>query len=408
MPQMQCVRANSTAYQDVYIWRDGEATLEANPERRPRRNLRVEEFATLTVADSLTGTDRGLSGDLVPFDAVRFVRTVAERVPGAALALGIATGGIPCRDARPRDLNLRDAVVGDRLPFQSFAGWRAAQNLARRARLKGMGVKLFGKGHAFNATGVAAGGDEPIDALRLLRAAAPNGGGRVVGKEKILRAFAAQAGIASHEEAARWNATTVAAMKAHALLAAARVAFAEAGDDPAKRRAAGVEAKRVAARLRQMEKAAEASGDVRGGTRSRERRRERRRERHGHRRFRTSSRRRGLLQMDFEVMAIAEAEQMNRERAAMKERSDARRAEMTRARSTPSRTRDPSLALARSIGPPATPSTRSSRTRRGAATCTSRFPRARCRGRDATRPGSSGTRSIVDSVASRFCAGPRC
>ena len=102
MPQMQCVRANSTAYQDVYIWRDGEATLEANPERRPRRNLRVEEFATLTVADSLTGTDRGLSGDLVPFDAVRFVRTVAERVPGAALALGIATGGIPCRDARPR------------------------------------------------------------------------------------------------------------------------------------------------------------------------------------------------------------------------------------------------------------------------------------------------------------------
>ena len=169
------------------------------------------------------------------------MRTVAERVPGAALALGIATGGIPCRDARPRDLNLRDAVVGDRLPFQSFAGWRAAQNLARRARLKGMGVKLFGKGHAFNATGVAAGGDEPIDALRLLRAAGGSKGGRV-GKEKILRAFAAQAGIASHEDAARWNATTVAAMKAHALLAAARVAFAEAGDDPAKRRAAGVEA----------------------------------------------------------------------------------------------------------------------------------------------------------------------
>jgi hypothetical protein len=45
MPQMQCVRANSTAYQDVYIWRDGEATLEANPEappeaKPPRRGVR--------------------------------------------------------------------------------------------------------------------------------------------------------------------------------------------------------------------------------------------------------------------------------------------------------------------------------------------------------------------------------
>jgi hypothetical protein len=157
-----------------------------------------------------------------------------------------------------------------------------------------------------------------------LRAARPP---KLAGKEKILRAFAAQAGIASHEDAARWNATTVAAMKAHALLAAARVAFAEAGDDPAKRRAAGVEAKRVAARLRQMEKAAEASETLEAVREAAKAAANAAANATGTDVSDTSSRRRGLLQMDFEVMAIAEAEQMNRERAAMKERSDARRAE---------------------------------------------------------------------------------
>ena len=145
MPQMACVRTNSTAYQDYYIWRDGQATLEENDARTPPRSLHVDAWSRLTVA----GTD-GV-GDLVPFDPVGFVRSAALRLPGAILSLGVATGGVPCareKIAPPRKTNPAGGLA---FPFQSAFAWHQRQRAMMHQRLRGAKVMMFG-----NVTGAAA------------------------------------------------------------------------------------------------------------------------------------------------------------------------------------------------------------------------------------------------------------
>ena len=145
MPQMACVRTNSTAYQDYYIWRDGQAALEENDARTPPRSLHVDAWSRLTVA----GPD-GV-GDLVPFDPVGFVRSAALRLPGAILSLGVATGGVPCareKTAPPRKTN---PAAGLAFPFQSAFAWHQRQRAMMHQRLRGAKVMMFG-----NVTGAAA------------------------------------------------------------------------------------------------------------------------------------------------------------------------------------------------------------------------------------------------------------
>lgn len=142
MPQMACVRFNSTAYQDQYVWRDGRAALEENDARAPPRSLHVDDWSRLTVATS-DGT-----GDLVPFDPVGFVRSAALRVPGAILSLGVATGGVPCAREKISPPRKKNPAAGLAFPFQSAYAWHQRQRAMMHQRLRGAKVKMFG-----NATG---------------------------------------------------------------------------------------------------------------------------------------------------------------------------------------------------------------------------------------------------------------
>ena len=145
MPQMACVRFNSTAYQDQYVWRDGRAALEENDARAPPRSLHVDDWSRLTVA-----TSDGV-GDLVPFDPVGFVRSAALRVPGAILSLGVATGGVPCTREKIAPPRKKTPAAGLAFPFQSAYAWHQRQRAMMHQRLRGAKVKMFGNATADEA-----------------------------------------------------------------------------------------------------------------------------------------------------------------------------------------------------------------------------------------------------------------
>ena len=111
LPQMACVFKNASAYHDGFLWDDydgdestGDTSGDDNSRAKapkpplPKQSLSLSEFQFATANDAL-----------VPFDPVLFVRTAASRLPGAVLAPGVATGGLPCA-----------GVEGKSFPFNTF------------------------------------------------------------------------------------------------------------------------------------------------------------------------------------------------------------------------------------------------------------------------------------------------
>ena len=163
LPQMACVFKNASAYQDAFLWDDydyGDVFNASDPETR------APGPTTPPKSCSLRRYREGIAADaLVPFDPVGFVRTAAMRLPGAILAPGVADGGVPCAGVHPalgsdadiawsyeQQLALSGSNVSAEVAAMADKGvdggfrldnWRRVTRFARRDALRDADVKVF-------------------------------------------------------------------------------------------------------------------------------------------------------------------------------------------------------------------------------------------------------------------------
>ena len=158
LPQMACVYKNSSAYSDSYLWgdywdySDSNSTGRAPSPSIPKQSMSLDAFSKAKEQDAL-----------VPFDPVGFVRTASTRLPGAILSPGVASGGIPCASVQTVSdsdadtawsyaaevsknggdaaaTKLADAAVDGGFRFDN---WRRVQKYMKRDKLKELEVKVF-------------------------------------------------------------------------------------------------------------------------------------------------------------------------------------------------------------------------------------------------------------------------
>ena len=168
LPQMACVFANASAYHDAFLWDDyhygddarddGESstslTARAPRPRPPPASCSLRQYTEALAADAL-----------VPFDPVGFARTAATRLPGAVLAPGVATGGVPCAGVHAEEGSDADvawnyeqmlaasggnvsaevAAMADKGVDGGFRldNWRRVSKFARRDAIRNEDVKVF-------------------------------------------------------------------------------------------------------------------------------------------------------------------------------------------------------------------------------------------------------------------------
>ena len=163
LPQMACVFKNASAYQDLFLWDDydyGDVFNASDPETR------APGPTTPPKSCSLRRYREGIANDaLVPFDPVGFVRTAATRLPGAILAPGVADGGVPCAGVRPAlgsdadiawsyeqqlaisggNVSAEVAAMADKGVDGGFRldNWLRVTRFARRDALRDADVKVF-------------------------------------------------------------------------------------------------------------------------------------------------------------------------------------------------------------------------------------------------------------------------
>ena len=162
LPRMACVFKNASAYHDAYLWddydydgrEDDSNTTRAPGPRPPPASCSLRQYQEALAADAL-----------VPFDPVGFVRTAATRLPGAVLAPGVASGGVPCAGVRVAEGSDADvawsyeqalAASGGNVSAEASAmadkgvdggfrldNWRRVSKFARRDAIRDEEVKVF-------------------------------------------------------------------------------------------------------------------------------------------------------------------------------------------------------------------------------------------------------------------------
>ena len=162
LPRMACVFKNASAYHDAYLWddydydgrEDDSNTTRAPGPRPPPASCSLRQYEEALAADAL-----------VPFDPVGFVRTAATRLPGAVLAPGVASGGVPCAGVRVAEGSDADvawsyeqalaanggnvsaevAAMADKGVDGGFRldNWRRVSRFMRRDAIRAKDVKVF-------------------------------------------------------------------------------------------------------------------------------------------------------------------------------------------------------------------------------------------------------------------------
>lgn len=162
LPRMACVFKNASAYHDAYLWddydydgrEDDSNTTRAPGPRPPPASCSLRQYQEALAADAL-----------VPFDPVGFVRTAATRLPGAVLAPGVASGGVPCAGVRVAEGSDADvawsyeqalaanggnvsaevAAMADKGVDGGFRldNWRRVSRFMRRDAIRAKDVKVF-------------------------------------------------------------------------------------------------------------------------------------------------------------------------------------------------------------------------------------------------------------------------
>ena len=169
LPQMACVFANASAYHDAYLWGDydyGDDALVDGENSTSSHSARAPGPRTPPASCSLRQYTEALAADaLVPFDPVGFVRTAATRLPGAVLSPGVAAGGVPCAGVRADEGSDADvawsyeqalAASGGNVSAEASAmadkgvdggvrldNWRRVSKFARRDAIRDEEVKVF-------------------------------------------------------------------------------------------------------------------------------------------------------------------------------------------------------------------------------------------------------------------------
>ena len=168
LPRMACVFKNASAYHDAYLWDDYDYDYDGREDENSTSpgETRAPGPRAPPASCSLRQYREALAADaLVPFDPVGFVRTAATRLPGAVLAPGVAAGGVPCAGVRVAEGSDADvawsyeqalaanggnvsaevAAMADKGVDGGFRldNWRRVAKFTRRDAIRDRDVKVF-------------------------------------------------------------------------------------------------------------------------------------------------------------------------------------------------------------------------------------------------------------------------
>jgi len=166
LPRMACVFKNASAYHDAYLWDDYDYDGREDENSTSPGETRAPGPRAPPASCSLRQYREALAADaLVPFDPVGFVRTAATRLPGAVLAPGVAAGGVPCAGVRVAEGSDADvawsyeqalaanggnvsaevAAMADKGVDGGFRldNWRRVAKFTRRDAIRDKDVKVF-------------------------------------------------------------------------------------------------------------------------------------------------------------------------------------------------------------------------------------------------------------------------